>query len=75
MRRRGALLCLLGALPVAQAFAQSAPPDLDPKFSVKPIGDKGDAKSTEKPRLQEPPRPPAVPDLSTINAPAVPPPR
>ena len=75
MRRRWALLCLLGALPIAPAFAQSAPPDLDPKLSGKPIGDKGEAKAGDKPKLQEPPRPPAVPDLSIINAPAPPPSR
>jgi len=74
VRRRSALLGLLGALPVASAFAQSSPPDLDPKLSAKPIGDKADAKTTDKPKLQEPPRPPAVPDLSTLNAPATAPP-
>jgi hypothetical protein len=66
------LLLLLGAMP---AFAQSSPPDLKPKLGAKPIGDQTDTKGTDKPRLQEPPRPPAVPDLSTINAPAPPPSR
>lgn len=75
MNRRCALLCLLGVLPAARAFAQSSPPDLEPKLGAKPIGDKADSKATDKPKLQEPPRPPAVPDLSTINAPAPPPSR
>lgn len=74
MRRRRALLFLLGALPIAPAFAQSSPPDLEPKLGAKPIGDKADSRATDKPRLQEPPRPPAVPDLSTLNAPATAPP-
>ena len=69
MTRRDALLLLFAALPLAPALAQSTPPDLDPKLSSQPIGDKGGQKSNDKPKLQEPPRPPAVPDLSTINAP------
>jgi hypothetical protein len=72
VKRICALLLLLGAMP---AFAQSSPPDLEPKLGAKPIGDKADTKTTDKPRLQEPPRPPAVPDLSTIHAPAPPPSR
>jgi hypothetical protein len=74
VRRRGALLCLLGVLPVSSAFSQSSPPDLEPKLGAKPIGDKADSRQTDKPKLQEPPRPPAVPDLSTLNAPATAPP-
>jgi len=74
VRRRGALLGLLGMFSAASAFAQSSPPDLDPKLSAKPIGDKADTRNTDKPKLREPSRPPAVPDLSTLNAPATAPP-
>ena len=70
MRRSTALIFLLG-LPVAlPAFAQSAPPDLDPKLTGKPVIGTQDMNTSEKPKPRDPPRGPAVPDLSAINAPA-----
>ena len=66
------LLSVLGALSMTPALAQSTPPDLEPKLIGQPVGDKTGGKSTDQPKLQEPPRPPAVPDLSTLNAPAAP---
>jgi hypothetical protein len=70
VRRRDALALLLGALAVPSAFAQSAPPDLDPKLTGKPVSATQDKSAGDKPKLQEPPRAPAVPDLSTIAPPA-----
>jgi hypothetical protein len=66
---------MLGAMAVPpaltrSAFAQSAPPDLDPKLTGKPVSGAQDKSRGDKPKLQEPPRGPAVPDLSTINTPA-----
>jgi len=46
-------------LATGRGFAQSAPPDLNPRLTVAPV----DAQQTgekEKPRLQEPPRPPVA---------------
>ncbi len=70
MRRRDALALLLGAPAVPSALAQSAPLDLDPKLIGKPLSDSRDKSAGDKPKLQEPPRGPAVPDLSTIAPPA-----
>lgn len=70
MRRRDALALLLGIVAAPSAFAQSAPPDLDPKLTGKPVSGVQDKGASDKPKLHEPPRPPAVPDLSTLNAPA-----
>jgi len=57
------------------AHAQSAPPDLDPKLTGKPVSGAQDKSTSDSPKPRDPPRGPAVPDLSTINAPAAPPPR
>ena len=59
-----ALAVLAGAAPALAQ--QSAPPDLQPRLTARPVAGPTDAAaSSDKPRLQEPPRPPAVPDASS----------
>jgi len=62
MRRR-LLLSIVAVLPAATAAAQApAPPDLTPKLTGGPLFGQTYRDPNEKPRLKEPPRPPAVPD-------------
>ena len=71
MRLRPAAL-LIGlampfALPILPALAQSAPPDLQPRLSDRPVtGAPADQK--EQPRLREPPRGPVTQNAPTPTA-------
>jgi hypothetical protein len=56
------LLSIAAALPAGTAFGQSAPPDLTPKLITRPLDGQTYKDPNEKPRLKEPPRPPAIPD-------------
>ena len=61
-------LALLLLMFSAQALAQSAPPDLKPKLGSEPVNGR-QAADKEKPRLQEPPRPPVAQDGVMTTAP------
>jgi hypothetical protein len=58
---------LIGLAHGAAALAQSAPPDLQPRLSDRPVAG-GPVVSQEKPRLQEPPRPPVTQNAPTPTA-------
>ncbi|HZQ01242.1 MAG TPA: hypothetical protein VFB13_16985 [Reyranella sp.] len=62
------LLLLAVAGPV---MAQSAPPDLQPKLGSGPVDGKPVA-DRERPKLQDPPRPPVTRDGATIAPAAAP---
>ena len=77
MRRHVSLALLFGVLAAApvvtqSAFAQSAPPDLDPKLTGKPVSGAQVKGTSDNPKPRDPPRGPAVPDPSTITPPAAP---
>jgi hypothetical protein len=58
-----ALALLAGIGPVLAQ--QSAPPDLQPRLTSRPVAGPPTDPSSEKPRLKEPPPPPAVPDANS----------
>jgi hypothetical protein len=60
--KRRLLLSVFAMLPATPTLAQSAPPDLAPKLTGGPLNGQTYKDPNEKPRLKEPPRPPAVPD-------------
>ena len=63
---RPAVLAALALLAgIGPALAQSAPPDLQPRLTSRPVAGPPTDPSSEKPRLKEPPPPPAVPDASS----------
>ena len=65
------LAFILVTVTAGAAAAQSAPPDLQPKFIGEPTTGRT-VEQKEKPRLQEPPRQPVAPESVMNTAPSAP---